>query len=82
MEYEISEKDQKMIDRDFAYHPPGGDQTDRYVEIRRVGKKVCEMIYRLCPESRERSLAKTHIEIAIMMANAAIARNEDVAEEV
>ena len=83
MEYEISEKDQKMIDNDFTYHPPVGDQTERYREIRGAGQRLCELIFRSCPESRERSLAKTHIEIAIMMANAAIARNEeDVAEEV
>ena len=77
MEYEITEKDQRIIDNDFTYHAPSDDQTARYERIRRQAKKLCETIFKLCPESRERSLAKTHLEEAAMFANAAIARNEE-----
>lgn len=34
------------------------------------------MVDELCPESRERSLAFTKIDEAVMWANASIARNE------
>lgn len=64
------------IERNFTYHAPKEDQIGRYREIRDKGKQFAEMIDEFCPESRERSLAFTKIEEAVMWANAAIARNE------
>lgn len=60
----------------FTYHPPVGDQVDRYREIRQCGHTVAILINNLCPDSREKSLAITKLEEAVMWANAAIARNE------
>jgi hypothetical protein len=60
----------------FTHHPPKGDQAVRYGEIRRGGLVLAEKIDDLCPDSREKSLAMTSLEQAIMWANAAIARNE------
>lgn len=60
----------------FTYHPPKDDQPARYVSIRDKGKELALLVEKLCPESRERSLAFTRLEEAIMWANAAIARNE------
>lgn len=62
--------------RRFTYHPPKGDQTQRYEKLRFNGGNLAEMIDELAPDSREKSLALTKIEEAIMWANAAIARNE------
>lgn len=60
----------------FTYHPPKGDQIERYQVIRSQGLSFAQDIVRLTPDSRERSLALTSLEQAIMWANAAIARNE------
>lgn len=76
MRYEIGEKDKERIAQAFTYHPPKNDQNKRYMEIRGLGKAMAESVLECCPPSRERSLAMTYVEQAIMWANAAIARNE------
>lgn len=64
------------IEKRFTYHPPKGDQVERYTNMRDVGKQFARFVISNTPECREQSLAITHIEEAIMWANAAIARNE------
>ena len=76
-EYPISEEEQKRLDNNFTYHSPNPDQQARYPLIRSSGKAMARKILRLTPPSRERSLALTKLEEAIMWANAAIARNEN-----
>lgn len=61
----------------FTYHAPREDQIERYEGIRAKGLLFALEVFGSCPESRERSLALTKIEEAVMWANAAIARNED-----
>jgi len=68
--------DNPAIEHRFTYHPPKGDQAERYGEIRSGAKEFATMIAELTPASREQSLAITHLEQAVMWANAAIARNE------
>lgn len=60
----------------FTYHPPKDDQVIRYEMIRDWGFQFAISIDEQCPNSHEKSLAITHIEEAVMWANAAIARNE------
>lgn len=60
----------------FTYHAPEPDQVSRYEEIRQNCKLTAGLIDRLCPDSREKSLAFTKLEEAVMWANASIARNE------
>lgn len=60
----------------FTYHPPKGSQPERYELIRAEGLQLALTLDDECPESREKSLAITHLEQAIMWANAAIARHE------
>ena len=60
----------------FTYHPPKGDQTDRYQMIRSSALTLAMLIDGAAPKSREKSLALTKLEEAVMWANAAIARNE------
>lgn len=60
----------------FTYHPPKADQPGRYERIRAGAAALASMVDEICPDSREKSLAITKIEEAVMWANAAIARNE------
>ena len=60
----------------FTYHPPKPGQTERYAEIRDYAHGFASLVNHQCPESREKLLAMTHIEDAVMWANAAIARHE------
>jgi len=64
------------IENDFTYHPPQGDQAERYVKIRDAAKELALLIARNTPDSREQSVAFTKLEECSFWANAAIARNE------
>lgn len=66
----------EQIEKAFTYHPPKGDQSSRYHQIRAEAKALALTIDRESPNSREKSLALTKLEEAVMWANAAIARNE------
>lgn len=67
--------DRKVIDNNFTYHPPKGDQPELYIRLRDEAKALAYSINSICPESREKSLALTKLEESIMWANASIARN-------
>lgn len=64
------------LDNIYTYHAPKTGQPHRYEAIRDKAKELAEVIEYLCPDSREKSVAFTHLETAVMWANAAIARNE------
>ncbi len=68
--------EQSDLDKRFTYHPPKPGQPDKYVRIRDNAKELAELINTLAPESREKSLAITKLEEAVMWANASIARGE------
>lgn len=57
----------------FTYHAPKGDQAEKYVQLRNIGRLFAESVNELCPESREKSIAITKMQEAVMFANAAIA---------
>lgn len=67
MEYDIENK--------FRYHEPKGDQPQKYAMLRNMGRELAELVNNMVPDSREKSLAMTKIEEAIMWANAGIARS-------
>lgn len=67
-------KDQ--IENTFTYHAPKADQPERYISLRDKAKELALLIQDSCPESREKSLALTNVQQAIMWANASIAINE------
>ena len=69
----LSEKEQ--IEKCFTYHPPKDGQPEDYTHIRQTAKNLAYTFEALCPDSREKSLAMTKLEEAVMWANAAIARN-------
>lgn len=59
-------------------HAPDDPATiDRFDEIRGDAKLLGRDILELCPASRERSLAITHLEEAVMWATKSIACNQD-----
>lgn len=64
------------LENNFTYHPPKGDQQERYIKLRDKAKELAAMMLECCPESRERSVALTDLEGSVMWANASIARNE------
>lgn len=64
------------INNRFSYHPPKGDQAQRYENLRDQAKSLALSIVALTPASREQALALTKLEEAVMHANSAIARNE------
>lgn len=70
------EKAAEQIEKAFTYHAPKGDQPTRYTELRDKAKELAVLINFHCPDSREKSLALTKLEEAVMWANSAIARNE------
>jgi len=65
----------------FTYHPPTGNQPQKYDNIRKNALAFAELIDAMCPDSREKSLAITNLEEAVMWANASIARNEGDASQ-
>ncbi len=74
--YRKSDEEQARLKKDFTYHPPKPDQIPRYNEIRDFALAFAGELMTKCPPSRERSLALTALEEAVMWANASIARNE------
>ena len=64
------------IERNFTYHAPKEDQPERYEQIRFKAKMLAAYINEYCPDSREKSLAITKLQEAVMWANASIACNE------
>jgi hypothetical protein len=74
--YPITDEEKARLKKDFTYHPPVPNQLPRYEEIRDYARTFAATILKDCPPSRERSLALTHLEEAVMWANASISRNE------
>lgn len=66
----------KEIGIRFTYHPPHGDQVDRYKRLRDLAGELAMEIMFLTPGGREQSLALTKLEEATMWANAAVARED------
>lgn len=57
----------------FTYHPPTGDQIEKYAEIRLIALRFAQVILRNTPPSADQTTAIRKIREAVMTANAAIA---------
>lgn len=66
--------DKAEIETRFTYHPPKGDQGQKYELLRNEAKRFALLIDEVLPDSREKSEALTCLESAVMYANAGIAR--------
>lgn len=64
-----------QIENNFSYHAPKPGQPEIYTEICEKAKELAYLIEEKAPNSREKSLAMTKLEEAVMWANAAVARN-------
>ncbi|MCL7382127.1 hypothetical protein [Streptomyces sp. 35G-GA-8] len=56
--------------------PPQPGQAERYEQIRTGGLVLAQLLAELCRSSPELSRAITHIDEAVMNANAAVARHD------
>lgn len=65
------------IDNRFTYHPPSEERAVKHIQIREHGKALVELLNEVVPDGREKSLAITKIEEAIMWANAGLARSPE-----
>lgn len=70
-----AERSEMNLDNIYKYHAPKEGQQEKYEAIRAKAKELAQLIDVECPESRERSVAFTHLETAVMWANASIARS-------
>lgn len=70
----------KELDNIYTYHAPKDGQPEKYEAIRAKAKQLASIIELMCPDSREKALAHTKLEEAVMWANASIARNEALPE--
>lgn len=73
---QIATLSREDLNNRFTYHKPFGDQPDRYEKIRAAMLKAAGVVFDLCPGSPERTRAINALDEAMMLANAAIARNE------
>jgi len=68
--------EQAELENRFTYHPPKDDQPEKYEMIRSSALDFALFLNRACPDSREKSIAMTHLDQVVMFANASIARRE------
>lgn len=66
----------ERINWDFEHHPPSGPEAvAAHQQLRDVLRNAALVVDGILPDCREKSLAVTHLETALMWANAGIARN-------
>ena len=66
-----------QITEDFTYQAPTEKKRAKYDALREALLSAALLVNDLCPDSQQKSNALTHLEMARMMANAAIATNKD-----
>lgn len=69
-----------MIDKPFAYHKPSKDGLERITRLREGFSVIKEMIEKLCPPSRQQSVALTELETSAMWAIKAVVFNDPKSE--
>ena len=75
---EVDEHLHQRIEHNMTNHAPSAQEVvARFEALREFAKNFSHAIVDLCPEGRDRSLALTHAEDALMRAVASIARNQD-----
>lgn len=66
-----------QLENRFQHHPPHGTQASRYFQIRGVLLEAAKVCVALTPCSPEQTRALNALDEAMMLFNAAIARNEE-----
>jgi hypothetical protein len=72
----LSRQDLARLNNLFSYHSSKGDQTERYVALREKAKEFATLILQATPDGREQEIAIMHLQLTVMLANAAIACGE------
>ena len=67
---------EQQIENDFTYHAPTEEQQRRHKAIRSEAKAFALTIVRFTPQSKEQDQALFLLNLAVMSANAAIARKK------
>ena len=70
----------KDLDNIYAYHKPSALQSMKYDMIRAYAKQLADAIETVCPDSRERSLAITNLQQALLWVQASISWNAERGE--
>lgn len=65
-----------QLENRFKYHAPKGDQAERYALVRKTILEAAEACVEMTPCSPEQARALNALDEAMMLFNAAIARNE------
>ena len=73
----ITKQQAEDLGNRFRYHPPTGGKAAKHEAVREACLKAAIELTNLCPESRELSMAISHLDQAMMAGNAAIARYEE-----
>lgn len=63
------------IDSRFKYYRATDETAPKFERVRDLTAELAHALNNLAPDSREKSLALTHLEEVMFWANAAIARN-------
>lgn len=64
------------VDHNMTNHKPSPEAIATIENLRELTKLLGHRIVEVCPDSREKSLAQTNLEQALMWAVASIARNQ------
>ena len=67
----------ERIENEFTYHAPTPEQQVSYAQLRLHAKEFATLIANLTPACHEQRLALDLLNLAIMQANAAIARHPE-----
>lgn len=73
--FPLSKRMAERLDRDYTYHQPNPEKIERYAAVREKGRELATLIAQCVPECRELHASLTQLELAILQANAGIARN-------
>jgi hypothetical protein len=65
---------EEELENRFTYHVPKENQPLRYERIRGLAYSFAAELNHMCPDSREKDEALTHLDAVVFNANAAIAR--------
>lgn len=61
------------LDHVFTYHPPHGDQVEKYQKLRAAAREFAQVILDETPACADQQAAIRHVREAMMTANAAVA---------
>lgn len=71
-----SEQNLSDVEHNMTNHTPSAEGIEKIEQLRAKAKELGNLVNELCPNSREKSLAHTNLEQALMWANASIARQK------